>query len=248
MLKMMILWCFTICLELLDNCSRYTIYPIARPFSKWCSMELRKLNLLRIEFLLSKSVWLRQSLHQGWCTCCCFPSKTILLLRPFFGIVVLLSHQCPFARLPPTKLAQDVSCPSWPRPLGHAVKCSLPAMSCALVGQDHWGLMYIRLARPQSQHPCGMTAIRHAVKEIGSLPAVLCHLDVTIAACFLIVVLIGVQLSHHCPFEWLLPLTQLARNVFRPHWPRGLRSNVRSLPAISCALVGRDHGACCLQD
>ncbi len=28
MLKM-ILWCFTICLELLDNCSRYRIYPLS---------------------------------------------------------------------------------------------------------------------------------------------------------------------------------------------------------------------------
>jgi hypothetical protein len=60
-----------------------------------------------------------------------------------FGIVVLLSHQRPFARLPPTKLAHIVSCPCWLRPLGLAVKRSLPAMSCALVGQDRWGLMYI---------------------------------------------------------------------------------------------------------
>jgi hypothetical protein len=76
------------------------------------------------------------------------------------------------------QLACNVSFPCWPRLLGLAVhkvslpampkplwcNCylacctqisSLPAMSRAFVGQDHWGLLCIRLARPRCQSPSG---------------------------------------------------------------------------------------------
>jgi hypothetical protein len=91
------------------------------------------------------------------------------------------------------QLARDVSCPHWPRPLGlvvHKVSLpamskplwrdrylaccaqisSLPAMSRALVGQDRWGLLCIRLARSQCRSPCGATAIRLAVQRIVAHP------------------------------------------------------------------------------
>jgi hypothetical protein len=48
------------------------------------------------------------------------------------------------------QLACNVLCPCWPRLLGLVVKRNLPAMSSALVGRDCWGLLYIRLACPQS--------------------------------------------------------------------------------------------------
>jgi hypothetical protein len=47
------------------------------------------------------------------------------------------------------QLARNVLCPCWPQLLGHAVKHNSPAMSCALVGQDRWGLLCIRLACPR---------------------------------------------------------------------------------------------------
>ncbi len=64
------------------------------------------------------------------------------------------------------QLACNVLCPRWPRLLGHAVKCSLLAMSHALVGQDCWGLLYIRLAFPRCQIPCGVTAVQLAIENL----------------------------------------------------------------------------------
>ncbi len=129
--------------------------------------------------------------------CCYFPSKKVLLLKAIFGIVMLLSHQCPFAWLPPSKLAHDVSCPCWLSPLGLLVRQhSLPAMSCALVGKDRWGLLYIRLACLQYQSPCGATTIRLAVKRLAACPWSRAFRPWPLPACFLIVVLIVMQPLH----------------------------------------------------
>jgi hypothetical protein len=67
-------------------------------------------------------------------------------VEAIFCMVVLLSHRCPFTRLPPTTyLAQDVLCPCWLRLLG---------------------LLFIRLACLQCQCLCGVIAIQLANKEL----------------------------------------------------------------------------------
>ncbi len=48
-------------------------------------METSKLYLSRDGFLLEKSGRSRQPLHWGWCMCCRFFSKKILLLRQFWA-------------------------------------------------------------------------------------------------------------------------------------------------------------------
>ncbi len=105
------------------------------------------------------------------------------------------------------QLARDVSCPHMPRPLGLAVNkvsppamskplwrnrylacctqiSSLPAMSCALIGQDCWGLLYIRLACPQCWSPCGVIAIWLAVRSLlARLQCLMPSLAKTAGAC-----------------------------------------------------------------
>ncbi len=128
-------------------------------------------------------------------------------VEAIFGIVMMLSHRCPFAWLPPIKLARDVLCPQWLRPLGLAtqlagnvlcpcwprllglaVKRSSPTMTRALVDQDHWGLLYIMLAHPRCQSPCGGTAIWLAVKRLVSRPWSRAFWPWPLLACFSIVV------------------------------------------------------------
>ncbi len=91
-----------------------------------------------------------------------------------------------------TQLARDVLCPHWPRLLGLAVKRSSPGMSRALVGHDRWGLLYI-ISLPAMSTPLWRNRHLACCKKVGTSPAVLCRLAVTIAACFLIFVLIVVQ-------------------------------------------------------
>jgi hypothetical protein len=43
-------------------------------------------------------------------------------------------------------------------------------MSSALIGQDRWGLLSIKLALLQSQCPCSMTAIQLAVETLVACP------------------------------------------------------------------------------
>ena len=115
-----------------------------------------------------------------------FPAKKILLLRQFLAWLCAFPSM-PFAQLPPTtQLARNVSCPRWLRLLRLVVEqCSSPAMSCALVGQDRWGLLCIRLARSRCQSPCGTTAIWLAVHRLVARPQCLMPLlaETTGACC-----------------------------------------------------------------
>ncbi len=61
--------------------------------------------------------------------------------------------------------------PSLAKTTGLAVyRISLLTMSSALVGQDHWGLLPIRLAHEQCWYPCGVTAIWLAVDKLVARP------------------------------------------------------------------------------
>jgi hypothetical protein len=163
-------------------------------------------------------------------------------------------------------------------------------MSCALVGQDRWVLLsnaaLLRCLGPslamtaggcctllscqQCQCPCGATAIQLAVKNwylarslVPFGREVLCHLAVTIAACFLIVVLIVVQplrtfhttanINLAC-LQCLVPLLAKTAGacdqtfVARPRClapslaeTAGLAVYGICLPAMSSALIGRDR-------
>jgi hypothetical protein len=161
-----------------------------------------------------------------------------------------------------TQLARYVSCPCWPRPLGLAVKRSSPMMSWALVGRDRWGLLYIISLLAMST-PLWRDRHSTCCKKNGSLPAVLCRLAVTIAACFFIVVLIVVQplrtfhttptINLACP-RCLVPLLAKTTGAWGQTFvacPRclapllaktaGLAVYRSCLPAMSSALIGQDR-------
>jgi hypothetical protein len=137
----------------------------------WCSINQANFTLLHVGFSYMIAADCSNPSIKVDARAVAFPVKKILLLRQFLAWSCAVPST-PFAQLPPTtQLARNVSCPRWLRLLRLVVEqCSSPAMSCALVGQDRWGLLCIRLARPQCQSPCGATAIWLAVHRLVARP------------------------------------------------------------------------------
>ncbi len=81
----------------------------------------------------------------------------------------------------------DLACPRCLEPplsktTGLAVyRIGSPTMLSAVIGQDCWGLLDIRIACLQCQCPCGVTATWLPEKKISTLPAFLWLLAMTVA-------------------------------------------------------------------
>jgi hypothetical protein len=156
-------------------------------------MDSIKLHLLSIGFLHANKAGHMNHCIKVEATCCCFPGKHILLLRPFWhghaaipsrpfcmtATIYLACLQCLaplLAETAGTCCQKICSLPSMSSALDgrDSWACvygiSLPAMPSTLVGRDHWGLLSIRLACPRCQCPCGATNIWLAVEKIVAHP------------------------------------------------------------------------------
>ncbi len=211
----MILWHFTIHLELLDNYSRYTIYPLSAlllsgaPLTKWtspsCALDFCTRERPIASTLVSRLTHARTV---------AFPAKMSSCWGNFWHghapSQQRLLHDChpPTTQLVPSvaetveacgktmQLARNASCPHWSRLLGLAVqKVSLPVKSTPLWHDRHSA----------------------CCEKISSLLRAHAFWLWPLLACVLIVVCHPIDaLLHDCHHQ-------------------------QSLPAMSSALVGRDR-------
>ena len=159
----------------LDNCSRYTIYPLALLFSQvvlhgleqtsplehWMFAwkgELSRVNhCIEVDascyhFLGKKSTFWGYSgidMHVPLMPFCTFATNDVACpwclvasLAETAGACCQMLAACSRCPAPSLGKTAGAYCPTI---------CSMPAMSSALVGQDCWGLLSIRLARPLCQ-------------------------------------------------------------------------------------------------